>query len=1069
MAFRGKEWLPPSREEVEAHIKDKLTITELSPDVLKSLLENAVLDNGNITQEELADKLSEVAEDSQAALTNANATYYTNLKTLAKGTSKLETVNIVLPVYNSIGLTLECIKAVLANTYWPFHLTIVDDASDVMTHCWLDEVARENPDKITLLTNRKNRGFAATVNRGIKELELTTKYTVLLNSDVLVTPYWLTKMVVALNSNPRNKIVNPVTNNTAVINVGMSPGYSYITMNDVLERTAARLYPEVMPTGFCFLVPNTLFAAIGYMDESYQNFGEETDFWMRTITWSDGKTFDRWRAVLADDTYVFHQRGASYETLGEEIHHNLRKTASTRFRNQWPSWQIWNKTFNVAKTMRTLRRHHSNHILNFTLKDKGFTGTSVCFVTHSAETCGGMHFISDIVNYINDHGGDARVVVVMREDKKPAEPVAELRCAPVTFKKVDDFYESFTTNVFRKGIVVAATAELAPIVSSLAQKNSGITPVLHVQSYEPALIPDQETATIFKRNFNLIPNVISSSNWITRELETQPLATINPGIDRKLFYPKDRGQGDERPTVLIAMNGSYHFKGADRGLQLALALQTLAKHKRKDIRIMAYGVSQVNGVPGILCQGSLARARIANLLATEVDVFVDPALNHSYGMPALEAIACGVAVVGWDNRGIREYLPKEYSPGKDLIAPNDTHVNTIAKLVFTLLMDDQARLEAAEAQRKVALIDHHDRSKNVEKVAKVLKDLVGLPKLNIVVVTPHARKHGGPTTLITMANELAARGHSVKVASVYSDLNPGVISYSNLPIILLNQKMDNFPECDLVITNSDNPLNPQISTSPKAKKKIMLKLSHNPRFKQLEEQGLQLKWDAITTSSQWLADVCENPPPDWNYSPVKANRVGWFHYNFEKMRRSIKRKKFHELNKDQIIITTLVHAHPSKGSADAGAILDSIYQHYKGSVKFIGVGEIHPSDVKISIPNMDYVFSPSRDELADIMAKTDIWLGCSHTEGLGRMALEAMTGAAACVLTDTGAEFVVADHNALVRPVGDLDGLANAVNDLIADVELRKRIGMVGFATAKQMSDSTEFVSNLEKVIGDVL
>lgn len=1073
MAFRGKDWYPPSPTEVAATIQDKLTITELSPDVLKALLDNATIESGTISEEELQEKLGELRESTSFSLANANATHYASLKTITKSTSNVEKVNIVLPVYNSIGLTLECIKAVLAHTYWPYHLTIVDDASDEMTHTGLEEVAKQHSDKITLLTNRKNRGFAATVNRGIKEFELTTKYTVLLNSDVLVTPYWLTKMVVALNSNPRNKIVNPVTNNTAVINVSMNAGYSYITMNDVLERTAARLYPEVMPTGFCFLVPNTLFGAIGYMDESYANFGEETDFWMRTITWSDGVTFDRWRAVLADDTYVFHQRGASYATLGEEIHMNLRKTASARFRQQWPSWQTWNKSFDVPKTMKYLRKSRSADLLHATLKSKKFSGTSVCFLTHSVETCGGMHFIADIVNYINEHGGDARVACILRDEvKKPGEPVAELRCAPSFFKSVEGLYERFTSEVFQNGIVIAATAELAPMVTGLCQNNPGLTPVLHVQSYEPALIPDPDTAEQFKTNFRLIPNVISSSHWITNELKTEyikSIATINPGVDRSVFYPKDRSEGDDRPTVLISMNGAYHFKGAERGLQLALHLQAIAKQERKDIRIMAIGAAQIPSSPGILCQGSLARTRIANLLATEVDVFVDPAHNHSYGMPSLEAIACGVCVTGWDNRGIREYLPVGYTSGKDLIAPNDTPVPIIATMVFNLLFNDKARLEAAEAQRKAALIDHHDRSKNAEKMAKVLKGLVGLPKLNIVVVTPHARKHGGPTTLITMANCLAERGHNVKIATVYSDLNPGVISYTDLPIILLNQKLDNLPECDVIITNSDNPLNEQISTTPKAKRKIMLKLSHNPRFKSLEEQGLRLKWDAIVTSTQWLADVCENPAPDWNYAPVKAHRIGWYHYNFESMRRSIKRKKYHELNDETIVISTLVHGHPTKGSGDAGAVLNSIYQHYKGSVKFIGVGEVHPDEVKIAIPNMEYVFAPSRDALADIMAKTDIWLSCSHGEGLGRMALEAMTGAAACVLTDTGAEYVADMHNAIVVPVKDLDGLANSINSLIADTELRKKIGMTGYLTAKQMSDPSEFISNLEKVIGDVI
>lgn len=1069
MSFRGKQWMPPVREEVEAHIKDKLTMTELSPELLKNLLENATIESGNITEEELAERLSESVEEAQVALTNANATYYNNLKLFAKAASKLEMVNIVLPVYNSIALTLECIKSVLANTHWPYHLTIVDDASDSTTNALLQEVATQNPSKITLLTNRKNKGFAATVNRGIKELELSTKYTVLLNSDVIVTPYWLTKMVVALNADPRNKIVNPVTNNTAVINVSMSPGYSYITMNDILERTASRKYPEIMPTGFCFLVANSLLKTIGYMDESYQNFGEETDFWMRTITWSDGKTFDRWRAVLADDTYVFHQRGASYETLGEEQHANLRKTASNRFRNQWPSWQIWNKTFNVKKSMGTLRRQHSIRALENSLKDKGFTGAPVCFVTHSVETCGGMHFIADIVNYINENGGDARVAVVRRDEKKNIEPVAELRCAPVIFSSVDDFFEGFTTRVFDTGIVIAATSELASIVSDLTIRHPRMTPVLHAQSYEPSLTDDPELQALLKKNFSLIPNVISSSHWITRELETSPVATINPGIDRKMFYPKDRTKGDERPTVLIALNGSYPFKGADRGVDLAITLQKMATINRKDIRIMAYGASHIQGASGIMCLGPLARSRIAGILATEVDVFVDPALNHSYGMPALEAIACGALVAGWDNRGIREYLPNGYVHSNDMIVPNDTNVAIVAKNIFNMLFNDKARLEAAELQRKAALIDHHDRQKNVEIMADVIKHLIGLPKLNIVVVTPHARKHGGPTTLITIANELAARGHNVKIASVYSDLNPGVVAFTDLPIILLNQRLDNLPECDVIITNSDNPMNKEISDTPKAKRKIMIKLSHNPRFKQLEEEGLQLKWDAVVTSSQWLADVCENPAPDWNYSPVKATRIGWYHYNFENMRRNPKRKKFNELNSSPIVISTLIHAHPSKGTKEAGAIFNALYEHYKGAVKFIGVGEIHPTDVKIAVPNMDYIFSPSRDEMADIMFKTDIWVGCSHTEGLGRMALEAMTGLAACILTDTGAEYVADGINAIVKPVGDQDGIANAINDLIADVDLRRKIAVSGYTTARKMSDPTPLMDCLEKVLLNVI
>lgn len=1067
MSFRGKQWAPPDPEQVAEFIKDKMSLTELSLDSLKDLLSNNQLEilTGEVDNYEEDDKVSEIAEENLKNLRVANKTYYATLARL--DVNMLETVNIVLPVYNSIHLTEACIKAVLENTTWPYHLTIVDDASDKHTNDVLLSYAEKHPDKISLITNRKNKGFAATVNRGVKAREAQSKYTCLLNSDVLVTPLWLTKMVMALNSDKRNKIVNPVTNNTAVINVPMSSGYSYQAMNASLEQAAVRKYPEIMPTGFCFMFPNSLIKTIGYMDEAYANFGEETDFWMRTVTYSNGNTFDSWRAVLADDTYVFHQRGASYATLGEEIHMNLRKTASARFRAAWPSFNVWNKSI-TTKAIDLLKRKRGVKELSAIMGK--LKKPSVCYVVHSPENCGAMHYIADIVNHINDNGGDARVAVILREDRPEQEPVAELRSHPIVFKSAERFQDEFVSRVFQSGLVIAATSELSLEVSALCKANQGLTSLLHAQSYEPALVDDPQIAKSLTTNFNAVENIISSSDWITKAIGKPVIGTVNPGVDRSIFYPGDRMNGDERPTVMFALNGAYPFKGANRGIVAAQSLLHLAKKRGKDIRILGYGANAITGVPDIVCAGYAARTRIARLLSTEVDIFVDPALNHSYGMPSLEAIACGVPVVGWDNQGIREYLPKGYMTDKDVIHPNDTPPMQIAERIFDLLFDDEGRKKIADVQAKTALIKNHDRHLSVEKFTKLIYDTFGTKSgsKKIVVVTPHLRKHGGPTTILTLANELAKRGHEVTVATVYADINPEVVHYTDLPVVLLRQSAANIPPCDLIITNSDNPLNQEISNIQGCKK-IMLKLSHNPRFKQLEEIGLQCKWDAIITSSQWLVDVCENPTPAWNYKPVKATRVGWFHYNFEKMRRSSKRKKFRGANElDPVIISTLIHAHPSKGSIEAGQIFASLKKAYGNKIHLIGVGEIPPKDVKLDIPGMEYVYAPSRDELADLLFKSDIWLSCSHSEGLGRMTLEAMTGVAACVLTDTGAEFVNDGENAMVRPVGDVTALAEAVRDLIIDQHKRREMAITGFATAKKMSDSVDFGDSLEKVIEDV-
>ncbi|KKL70806.1 hypothetical protein LCGC14_2101200, partial [marine sediment metagenome] len=78
----------------------------------------------------------------------------------------------------------------------------------------------------TLLSwNKKNRGLAATVNRGIEHGE--NHYICVLNSDVIVTKGWLKKMVLAIEADERNKIVNPCSNNTALINIPLQQGYDY--------------------------------------------------------------------------------------------------------------------------------------------------------------------------------------------------------------------------------------------------------------------------------------------------------------------------------------------------------------------------------------------------------------------------------------------------------------------------------------------------------------------------------------------------------------------------------------------------------------------------------------------------------------------------------------------------------------------------------------------------------------------------------------------------------------------------------------------------------------------------
>jgi len=970
--------------------------------------------------------------------------------------------DIVLPVYNSVHVVDKCIKAVIARTRWPYRLIIVDDASDIMTQTVLKSYADKYPERITVLTNSKNKGFAATVNKGIAAGK--GKYVFLLNSDVIVTQDWLTKLILALEADPRNQIVNPVTNNTALINVPMSPGASYLDMNRIIQNKGEVQYPEIMPTGFCYGFRRSLLSEIGPFDESYPNFGEESDHWMKTITYQRGPMVKGYRAIMADDTYVFHERGTSFASLGEEKHMGFRKQAADRFNRVWPQFGQWKKTFHIDKALGHINPPVPTSVLNSHRK----VPYRICWVVRSAAFCGGMKFITDIVNEINERGGDARVAVVARDSRaKLPEPLGELRAGVINFSSEEEFLNTFTSKVFKNGVVVSSTSELAPLVGKLCEVEKKLKHVLHVQSYEPYLLEDEIAKKEFKKFFKIAPDVISSSHWITQLLTEEGinvLATISPGVDRKLFYPGNRVGGDDRLTVMLPMSPTYAFKGYDRGIGLIQHLYNKAIKAGASIRILTYGADSIPEVCGTaIALGPIPQTRLANVLRNEVDVFIDPSYNHSYGMPCLEAMASGAAVICWDNKGIGEYVRH----GKNgLKLPNSMPAVEAAASVLSLLLNPEQR----EKLRSNALgsLTEHDRENSVNSFIEAMEKHLHLrqTKRRIVFVTPHMRKHGGPTTILTTANELAARGHDVSITSVYADISPEVLSFTDLSI---NLDHKDIPECDVLVVNSDNPLNNYFAELPQAKKKILLKLSHNARFKEYEEASLNIGWDKVVTSTEWLANVCRNPLPDWNNKPVDVTRVGWFHYGHESFAVPPSRKVYRGGRVDgPVRICTLVHQYPMKGSGDAIIALTKIKERFGDMVKIEGVGE-YPKDRLLMPTWIKYHESLSRQQMADLFKNTDIWVGASHTEGLGRMALEAMSASIACVLTDVHTEFTEHDKNCLLVPIMRPDLICSALNSLIVEPAKMVRLGFEGHRTAEQRVDPTEHIDAMERVIEEAM
>ncbi|HMR78754.1 MAG TPA: glycosyltransferase, partial [Polyangiaceae bacterium] len=104
-------------------------------------------------------------------------------------------VSILVPVYGNPALTLRCLRSVVAHTPSEAEIVVVDDASPDDTYEKLAPFASAHG--VILERSDRNVGFPATVNTAARQAR--GELLLILNSDVVVTPGWLTGLCDALD------------------------------------------------------------------------------------------------------------------------------------------------------------------------------------------------------------------------------------------------------------------------------------------------------------------------------------------------------------------------------------------------------------------------------------------------------------------------------------------------------------------------------------------------------------------------------------------------------------------------------------------------------------------------------------------------------------------------------------------------------------------------------------------------------------------------------------------------------------------------------------------------------
>jgi O-antigen biosynthesis protein len=221
-------------------------------------------------------------------------------------------VTIIVPVHDAFDELRACVAALVRNTTAPAQLLFVDDASTD------PRVARSLLDwrefaGVGVLRNGENRGFSATVNRGLRS---TPGYdVVVLNSDTAVTPRWLERLISTAYSDPLIATVTPLSDNAGAFSVPLAgernPVPAFLDDDDTSRLIAqeSRMLRPGTPTanGFCMYVKRAAVDQVGYLDAAAfpRGYGEENDFCLRASEHG-------WRHVVDDRVFIHHVREASF-------------------------------------------------------------------------------------------------------------------------------------------------------------------------------------------------------------------------------------------------------------------------------------------------------------------------------------------------------------------------------------------------------------------------------------------------------------------------------------------------------------------------------------------------------------------------------------------------------------------------------------------------------------------------------------------------------------------------------------------------------------------------------------
>jgi glycosyltransferase involved in cell wall biosynthesis len=315
----------------------------------------------------------------------------------------------------------------------------------------------------------------------------------------------------------------------------------------------------------------------------------------------------------------------------------------------------------------------------------------ITFLCPHLRIAGGVRAILTYADRLAGRGHDVEVVVPegrgrgLRRRPPPARvdwmPGLRARIRPVARWSAGDLPEA-------DALVATAWQSAAPVAAAAPSRGGKFYLVQHDESLyhgQPAAVDETYRLPLHK---------IVISSWL-RDVMRARFAVeadvlVTP-VDRALFHPVPVTRAPT-PRVLM-LHHDYAWKGVADGLEAV----GRARAGGVALRLVGFGVKAPRaGAPYDEFHADPPQAELAGLYSS-ADIYLCPSWDEGLGMPSMEAMACGAALVTYDNGGCRDYARE----GETALVARRRDVADLADRLATLVRDPALRRRLASAGQEL--------------------------------------------------------------------------------------------------------------------------------------------------------------------------------------------------------------------------------------------------------------------------------------------------------------------------------------------------------------------------------